>query len=117
MKDGKDVAELQRRTKTLHQSLSSLKKLVNNSSSESALVHLHLATSTGSRASDERVLDEIVAEMRAKHRILLSRSKYVSQELFLPPPSIKVAVSSLHTDTEITEAVKLLSQVAEAKIN
>jgi len=116
VREGKEIAELQPKIKALHRSLSDLKKLKNISSPESPFAHLQLETSIGNRALDERLLDDIVAELRTKHRILVTRSKYVPQEQFLPPPSIKLVISVLHAEKEILDAVKTLKQVVESKI-
>jgi len=116
VREGKEIAELQPKIKALHRSLADMKKLVNISSPESAFAHLQLASSTGSRISDEHLLDDIVAEMRTKHRILITRAKYVPQEQFPPVPSIKLAVSVLHSEKDIVDAIKTLKQAVEAKI-
>jgi len=122
VREGKEIRELQAKINILHKCLNhnnnvlQCKKLVNISSPESALVHLQLVSSTGSKISDERLLDDIVLEMRVKHRILITRAKCVPQEQFPPPPSIKIAISALHTEKDIADAIKTLNQVAEANI-
>lgn len=117
VQDGKDISELQEKTKILHEALGNLKHLISTAEKVSPFTHLTLTSTTGSRTSDDSLLDSIVDEMRKKHRIVLSRTKYASQEGFLPPPSIKLAISALHTDKDIVEAIKLLDNVAQSKLS
>jgi serine palmitoyltransferase len=74
----------------------------------SPFFHVSLAESTGSRAEDEKILQEAV-DLAAREGILLTRAKYVvSQEIRAPSPSIRVCVSAGFTKREVERAANVI---------
>lgn len=112
LRQGKETKELQSRIKTLHGALRELKKFNVSGSELSPVAHLCLKTSTGNRHSDDVLLEEVVDAV-FKRGVIITRAKYVTNEKFLPEPSIKVSVTSLHTEKEILSAVEIIKEVSE----
>eukprot|EP01117_Protostelium_nocturnum_P000363 TRINITY_DN10422_c0_g1_i1.p1 TRINITY_DN10422_c0_g1~~TRINITY_DN10422_c0_g1_i1.p1 ORF type:complete len:474 (-),score=174.87 TRINITY_DN10422_c0_g1_i1:82-1503(-) len=107
-------SQLQKNTSTFVKSFSS-PHLKITSASNSPLVHLRLAKPSNDRYADEKLLQQVV-DLSLENGVLLTRSKYVhNNEKFLPPPSIRIAISAAHTKKDlslVTEAIqKAVSQV------
>eukprot|EP01125_Pyxidicula_operculata_P003643 TRINITY_DN1482_c0_g1_i1.p1 TRINITY_DN1482_c0_g1~~TRINITY_DN1482_c0_g1_i1.p1 ORF type:complete len:257 (+),score=79.75 TRINITY_DN1482_c0_g1_i1:211-981(+) len=109
---GKEVAQLASNTKYLHRLLKGIDRLTCSASENSPLVHLRLKTSLGSRKADETIILQIIDQVFEKYKIVLTSPKYVPQEKYLCPPSIKIAISAQHTEEEIATLVKAIKEVS-----
>jgi len=82
------------------------------SSPLSPVVHLRL-DSSGDRFEDEKFLQQIV-ETALDNDVFLSRAKYVHpHEKFLPPASIRIALSAAHTKKQLQTAADVIQQAAK----
>lgn len=75
----------------------------------SPIIHLRLVKKTKERYQDELFLQKVV-DQALENNILLTRAKYISGEAFLPPPSIRISLSSKMTPQEITNATEQIKK-------
>lgn len=73
----------------------------------SPIIFIGLKNHLPSRDREEDILQGIVDEAFAQG-FLFTRAKYVEEEVKLPPPSIRVSISSAHTPDQIKKAVTVL---------
>jgi len=101
------IANLHKNTQRLYNELKRIKGLQITSSPQSPTIHLQLERSTGDREKDEDLLEQIVDGALQKG-VLLTRAKYIEKEKFLPPPSIRICVSSAFSDDDIAHSVSAI---------
>ncbi|KND01689.1 serine C-palmitoyltransferase LCB1 [Spizellomyces punctatus DAOM BR117] len=77
---------------------------------DSPVVHLRLRDHRfRNREDEEQALQEVVDEA-LRNGVLITRAKYVNdQELFLPPPSIRIAVTAGHSRKEVEKAAAIIA--------
>lgn len=114
---GAEVEMLANNAKHLHQAVRNIKALDVVGVSPSPIVHLKFKRSTGDRRKDEQMLQEIVDQVRIKDKAILTRSKYVKQERFMPDPSIRFVVSAHHSKDEIDQTISSIESVAMSVLN
>ncbi|PRP78373.1 serine C-palmitoyltransferase subunit [Planoprotostelium fungivorum] len=84
------------------------------SSPLSPVIHLRLSEPSGDRYEDEKFLQQIV-QTALDHGIFLTRAKYVhGNEKFVPPASIRVSVSTVHTKKQLLQSAEIINQAAKA---
>jgi len=87
------------------------------SSAQSPLVHLRLSHPSGDRLQDETTLQHIV-DAALSNGVLLTRAKYVhGNEKFLPPASIRVSISAVHTKKHLSQAIDAINNAAKKVCN
>jgi len=85
-----------------HAKFSMLKGLVASGDSVSPIIHLRLATSTGSRDNDYLKLRTIVQQAEERN-VALIVAAYLTEEVKLPQPSLRVPISCelSHEDVDL----------------
>jgi len=83
---------------------------------ESPVIHLRLSPSrqTGTRDGDEDLLEAICDHVLANANIFISRAKYIDEEKFLPPPSLRVCLNAVLEPQHVDSAVDALRKAVEA---
>ncbi|EGG20760.1 serine C-palmitoyltransferase subunit [Cavenderia fasciculata] len=77
----------------------------------SPILHLRLEKTTGTRDDDDDLLEMIV--MKSLDRgLLISRSKYVDGEKYLPEPSIRLCINSTMTERDIQFTLETIKDVS-----
>uniref|UniRef100_A0A2D4G8D1 Serine palmitoyltransferase 1 n=2 Tax=Micrurus TaxID=8634 RepID=A0A2D4G8D1_MICCO len=108
---------LRQKCKQIYKALQGIPGLRLVGQSFSPALHLQLEESTGSRESDMRLLKEIV-EYCMNRGIALTQARYLEkEEKYLPPPSIRVAVTVEQTEQELEKAASLIREAAESILN
>lgn len=107
------VRSLQKNCDYLHQQLSKISVLQLIGQAESAVKHLCLAESTGERIIDKDILWQIV-KLAEDEGVALTLAAYLEEEEhLLPPPSIKVCVSSELGCEEMDLAVRTIAATSQ----
>jgi len=109
---GVEIAKLQARVKDLAKALKSVKCMQIIHSEYSPVAHLRLTQSTGSRFEDEKLIQRIVDTLRIEKQVIAVRSRYVFSEKNTPEPSIRIAISTLHTAQDLNMATKAIEEIA-----
>ncbi|XP_074640984.1 serine palmitoyltransferase 1-like [Tubulanus polymorphus] len=100
----------------VHNEFSKLQGLKISQQMLSAIFHLRLAAPSGDRIHDQSLLQTIVDKAR-DDGIALTIARYLEKdEIFLPPPSIRIAVNCDITDAEIKQASSVLQKLCEATL-
>ncbi|ETE63231.1 Serine palmitoyltransferase 1 [Ophiophagus hannah] len=108
---------LRQKCKQIYKALQGIPGLRLVGQSFSPALHLQLEESTGSRESDMRLLKEIV-DYCMNRGIALTQARYLEkEEKYLPPPSIRVAVTVEQTEQELEKAASLIREAAESILN
>jgi len=84
-----------------HAVLKTVPGLVITSDVLSPVIHIRLAKSTGSRDTDEDALEAIVQHALDHDKVFLTRAKYIDNEKFPPPPSIRVCLNATMLDSDV----------------
>ncbi|KAJ3183354.1 serine palmitoyltransferase component [Gaertneriomyces sp. JEL0708] len=80
---------------------------------KSPIAHLRLKSSFANRDEEEYALQEIVDEC-ARNGVLVTRAKYVlDQEMGVPTPSIRLAISAAHTRKEVEKAASVIASAVK----
>ncbi|KYQ89490.1 serine C-palmitoyltransferase subunit [Tieghemostelium lacteum] len=105
---------LHQNTNQFYQGLNKIQGLKVTSLPLSPVIHLQLDQSkqSKSRQENEELLEKIVREA-LKHDLLLTRAKYVENEKFLPPPSIRVCVNCELSKDQITKSIQIIKDCCE----
>lgn len=83
---------------------------------ESPVIHLRLVSSTLPRKEQNWLLQKI--SDHAKDRgVAISRCRYVDGEKYQPPPSLRICVSSLLSDSQIDQVCSTIIQSAKTVLN
>jgi serine palmitoyltransferase len=117
------VLELQSKCRSMQLVLSSLKGFDLSGHELSPLKFLTLKESRGTRRDDQVFLDKVIVYVKDNHSIaLIQPSCLEDQEMTLVPPTIRIAVNRLLTQTEIEsvaialdKAIQYLDHEADAK--
>ncbi|KAG8130762.1 hypothetical protein E2320_017425 [Naja naja] len=108
---------LRQKCKQIYKALQGIPGLRLVGQSFSPALHLQLEESTGSRESDMRLLKEIV-DYCMNRGIAFTQARYLEkEEKYLPPPSIRVAVTVEQTEQELEKAASLIREAAESILN
>ena len=91
----------------LHNQLQELEDLLVEGYPSAPVKHVYLRTSVGNREQDRALLQSIVELARDKG-VAFTLASYQDEEQFLPPPSIRVAVSTEMTTTDLDKSVQVL---------
>ncbi|XP_064386088.1 serine palmitoyltransferase 1-like [Halichondria panicea] len=73
------------------------------------VIHLRVTTPTSCQESDQQLLQTIADECIASG-VAIVTAKYLDEEYQKPPPSLRLTVSSEHTEAELTTAAGVIKQ-------
>jgi serine palmitoyltransferase len=79
---------------------------------DAPLIHLRLKKSTGSRVKDNWALQKISEEC-LRNGLAVPRARYVNEEKYQPPPSLRLSISALHDAEMLEQGARTLRDVAE----
>eukprot|EP00899_Mesostigma_viride_P001408 jgi/Mesvir1/11268/Mv01068-RA.1 len=96
----------------VHKGLSKLKGMVLVGDAISPVKHLRLAKPSGNEDTDVVCLQAILKEALGKG-VLLAQAKHTPQDTMAPGPSIRVCISSAHTQAELKAACKAIVEVVQ----
>jgi len=102
-------AKLAKNAELVHKGLSSIPGMQVTSLPQLPILHFRLAKPFADRFSTEKVLQRIVDEA-LENGILLTRAKYSKDEKIMPPPSIRICVSCIHTAEQLNNAVDVIKK-------
>jgi len=92
------------------------KYLVIKSVRESPIVHLYLqpAVASGDRDGDEDILEAIATHTLENGGVFVARAKYLDEETFVPPASIRVCLNAAMTEQDVETVVRALRNAVVA---
>lgn len=92
--------------------------LVATSDPQSPIVVLELSDKVDGEDLDETALLDQIAKECLKHGVAIVSAKHVQHLVHrVPPPSIRMTVSALHSKDDIDQALKILREVADSVIS
>eukprot|EP00026_Physarum_polycephalum_P007653 Phypoly_transcript_07718.p1 GENE.Phypoly_transcript_07718~~Phypoly_transcript_07718.p1 ORF type:complete len:475 (-),score=73.17 Phypoly_transcript_07718:53-1477(-) len=85
---------------------------------ESPVIHLRLTPSSHTKTRDEEedILESICEHALEHSGVFITRAKYIDEEKFLPPSSIRICLSAAFTPADIEKIVDALCAAVEAKL-
>lgn len=107
---------LRKKIATLHSGLKQIPGLKVEGDLLSPVIHVRLAKSLGTRDDDEDILEAIVDYAIKRHKVFLTRAKYVDTERNTPPPSIRVCVNAAFDESELLAIISAIRDGANAKL-
>lgn len=114
MQDKPDMFEqLQRKAGWLRKKLEIADGLYATGDSCSPIIHLQLKNSD-TREEDEALLQRIVDKAYDDGDVALTCAQYLQDEVNLPPPCIRLAVSVSHSEEDLERAADVICQAAKA---
>jgi len=102
-------ANLAKNSELAYKGLASISGMEVTSIPQIPVLHFRLAKPYAERLTTEKVLQNIVDEALA-NGVLLTRAKYSRDEKFMPPPSIRICVSCIHTPEQLNNAVDVIKK-------
>lgn len=105
------VGKLQENVALAHSLLKDLGVLTAHGSAQSAVIHLRLTRSTGSRTDDNWLLQRISDEC-LKQGFAVPRARYVEGEKYQPPPSLRLCISAVHEKQHLERIMSVLDRVS-----
>jgi serine palmitoyltransferase len=86
------------------------------SASESPVIHLRLTPShqTKTRDEEEDILEAICDHALGHSGVFITRAKYIDNEKFLPPPSIRICMSTAFETKDVEQIVDAVCAAVEA---
>ncbi|XP_076308608.1 serine palmitoyltransferase 1-like [Tachypleus tridentatus] len=107
------IEKLQKNARFAHKELQRLTKIVVCGDEVSPIKHLRLTTITD-QAEAQHLLEQIVDYMQ-EEGVALTVARYL-EEYFVPPPSIRIIVSAVLDEQEISSVVSLLEKASDTLV-
>jgi len=107
------LQELHGKAKLMFDELSSCQNMYMPHGLNGPFFHLRLQNPPSSRIEEEEILQEVCDEA-LRNGVFISRAKY-SDELLMPPASIRICVCRALSDEEIIRAAKVIKAAAAEK--
>jgi len=109
VKEGSELLKLRNNIEYFRQKLIDNDYLTTTSDILSPLIHLRLKESRGNNKTDQKFLSELVDKVYHKYHVILCHTRYLEgKEKFIPPPSLKIHISSKHTFEDLDIIVSSL---------
>ncbi|ELU18888.1 hypothetical protein CAPTEDRAFT_226782 [Capitella teleta] len=105
------LERLQENSKWMHRQLAQIDGLKVSGEAISPIIYVQLSDATGQTGVDRALLQRIVSECEIQGIALTCPAFLDDEELFVPPPSIRVAVNCDLTKEEIDEAIRIIQNV------
>jgi len=118
-KDSSILRNLRKNVEFVHQLLTDDPQqlfLVRKNNGFTPIIHLQFAKPSESRYEDEDRLQAVVDKC-LDHGLMITRAKYVSQEINLPAPSIRLCISAAHTTDHLKFALRTIYSAAQEIIS
>jgi len=108
VKEGTELTKLRKNIEYFHEKFKDVDYLTTTSNPLSPLIHLRLKPGDGNNISEQMILSEIIDKAFHKHQVVFCHTRYLEREKFSPSPSIKIGLSSKHTQEDIDLMIKSL---------
>jgi len=106
------ITQLANKLEVAVKELSNIGGIKIRSTLPSPVIHIELEKSSGDRLNDEETLQSVVDEA-FENGVLLTRSKYVNAEAFMPTPSIRISVSIAIPDEDLKGAISVVKRAVD----
>ncbi|RDD38007.1 Serine palmitoyltransferase 1 [Trichoplax sp. H2] len=110
----KIFSELQSKSALFRKEIAKIKGFNVSGNINSPIVHLFLSAPSSSRSEDEAKLEIFVQKLQDQHKIIANVAKYLDHdELHLPAPSIRLAITTGFTNSQIKQIASALKSLAQ----
>lgn len=103
------VYEFRENVEFFYEGLSNIPQIRVRSNINAPIIHIESENPPADRYQNEKLLQSIVDEA-LKEGLLLTRAKYSMDEVFIPPPSIRICITVENTKTQLREALDTIKR-------